>query len=171
MPDKKMNDDLDLPILLCNHKGKYLAWAASSFAILVVLLILIFVGDRRWQILYVTFAVGVACMCFTWAIFDRRPRIKIDATGLNDIASGRGLVEWDEIAGARLLVINDATFLMLRVRSPGKYRSRIKLLHRILYESQDNDTEIGVNVSRVSLSPEAIETIVTHQLYADTGAG
>ena len=103
-------------------------------------------SDRSFRLFYnqpaLAYGLGAASiLCFGFLgvvavrkLFDKKPGLVLDSSGLFDNASGAsaGLIPWPEIAGSEVIEIQGQKMLIIHVSDPQKYLGRGGPLKRAL---------------------------------------
>lgn len=110
---------------------------------------------------------GFGIFVAIWLLFDNRPRIVIDDSGIYDRTLGMGTIEWHDIANAELLKIRRECFIALQLFDEEKYLSRLKMWQRDMAQANQffGFNRININLSSVACDPlkvlEAIKSRIS----------
>lgn len=82
-------------------------------------------------------------------LFDSRPRLIIDRTGVYDRTIGVGKIPWSEITNAYLKSIDGNDFICLQLRNPNIYQQQLSPTKKFLTKANEalGFTPISLNLS------------------------
>lgn len=102
---------------------------------------------------------------------DGRPRIVIDDRGIHDRTLGVGVVEWDDITGVSVGIIQGNAFICLGLADPGKYLGRLSPVARRLAELNRGlgFSEISLNLAGTDADPDRIEELIAKEVAVRRG--
>lgn len=133
---------------------------------------------------WVVYGVGLASITFFGAcgvyallkLFDKRPGLILNSSGLVDNASGvaAGFIPWSEVLGAGVYEVQGQKMLIIGLRDPQKYIDRGNAVRRLLNRSSHRMTGSPVAVSSVALKIDFKELVSLferyHRRYGDAPA-
>jgi hypothetical protein len=147
----------------------------------IILLILgscVFVAVGIWMLsLDDVFAhgLGVAsivffglCGIFGFAkLFDRRPGLIFNATGIVDNASGvsAGPIPWSEIISAKIVVVRNQKFLLIAVKEPQKYLGRGSWLKQLAVNANYKMCGSPITISAIAMKTDFQELLSLFNQY------
>jgi hypothetical protein len=151
-------------VRLENSKRKYflLLLVATAFVVLGVFIIWhAKPGDAWIGWLNIGF-FGLGILLFAWQLFDRRPRITIDANGVFDRTLGVGIIPWNEITGAYLASIHDNAFICLELSDPEFWLSKLSRAKRLVVRANKalGFAELNLNLSGVNADADEVLQLV-----------
>jgi hypothetical protein len=124
----------------------------------------------------IAYGLGLmAVVCFggcglygLFKLFDRRPGLVLNSSGIVDNASGvaAGFIPWSEVTGASLYEIQGQKMLRIGVRDPRKYVERGGALKRALNRANSKMGGSPVAISSASLKidfPELLSLFARYQ--------
>jgi hypothetical protein len=106
---------------------------------------------------------GAGIPLFALQILDRRPRLKIDDTGIVDRTLGVGKIAWEDIDDAFVKSIQNVDFICLKLRNPEKYIGKLTPVKRAMAKANEKlgFTPISLNLSGVAVNThEILELII-----------
>jgi hypothetical protein len=124
-----------------------------------------------WIGLFITVVFAFAVPVFIYRIFDKRPRITIDAAGITDRPNRVGLIEWDDIIIEQTTVvnINNNLSIGLKLRDSKKYLSRMPKAFRALgaVDKAVLTADLHLNLGGTDSSPDKFTEMMGkyYQIY------
>ncbi len=99
-------------------------------------------------------------------LFDNRPRLVIDDSGVWDRTLEVGVIEWPDIRGAFIKTMSGHAFVCLELRDPVKYTSRLSpIVRRTVSLNQSlGFTDLSLNVAGTDLSADRVLEIILQEL-------
>jgi hypothetical protein len=145
-----------------SSRGKYIALLIGSIGFVAggafILLI-----DGPMLIGWMSIIIfGASIPLFTWQIFDRRPRLKIDDTGILDRTLGVGKIAWDDINDAFVKSIHSNDFVCLKLTDPEKYVGKLNSIKKAMTKANEKlgFTPISLNLSGVAVNTHEILELI-----------
>lgn len=149
----------------------------SKTALLLLLVIaLVFIGigisllmtegatPANWAVVLLFSAAGLV---FLRQLFDKRPRIILDAEGIEDSKlKGIGKILWQDIANAYIKRMRGITFICLELKTPEKYGVSKGALHKARQKADDliGVTPLIITTSQVDRSEKEILALIKERL-------
>lgn len=103
-------------IVVRNARGRYVLYLLGSLGFVALGAFLIAEGDAFWAGLLNVVFFGLCAVVFLRQLFDRRPRLVLDAHGVTDRMSNLGRIDWADILDADLVVYKGQHFMRLTLR-------------------------------------------------------
>lgn len=159
-----------MPLLVVkNSIGKYLLYGLIALIFVAGGIFILSVGkDLKATIIGWSCIIffGFALLIFLRQIFDTRPRIIIDQTGIFDRTLDIGIIEWQDIENAYLNSILGNDFISLVLRDTEKYLQRISKPKAKLakYNRTLGFETINLNLSGVNIKSSEVFALVIKQL-------
>ncbi len=154
-----------------NSPWKYVGLAAICAAFVVIGgLMLLFPRTGEWRETIIGWSgvilFGFGLFIFLRQIFDSRPRIIVDESGIFDRTLSVGVIEWQDIEYAYLNSVVGNPFISLHLTNPEKYLERAmnsqkKLARLNKYLGAET---ININVSGINKSPDDILAVVLEHI-------
>ena len=154
-----------------NSRWKYIGLAAMCVPFVVIgCLMLMFPKSGSLKETLAGWAgvilFGLGSIVFLWQIFDSRPRIVVDESGIFDRTLSVGTIEWQDIKHAYLNSVVGNPFISLVLTNPEKYLERAmnsqkKLARLNKYLGAET---ININLSGIDKSPDEILAVVLNRL-------
>jgi len=154
-----------------NSPWKYIGLATICAVFVIIgILMLLFPRTGEWRETIIGWSgvilFGFGLFIFLRQIFDSRPRIVVDESGVFDRTLSVGVIEWQDIEHARLNSVVGNPFISLRLNNPEKYLERAmnsqkKLARLNKYLGAET---ININVSGVNKSPDDILAVVLKRM-------
>jgi hypothetical protein len=114
--------------------------------------------------------IGGACVLFFGGgalvalrqLFDSRPRLVIDDSGILDSTLGVGTIPWSEILDARVQSIQGNDFICLSVRNPEMWIHSYSPVQRALVSANKalGFTELNINLAGVAADTARIHELI-----------
>lgn len=123
------------PIEIKSSRSKYIALLIVAIGFVVCGSFILLIGGPvliGWMSI-IFFSAGIPL--FTWQIFNRRPRLKIDDTGIEDQTLGVGKIAWEDIRGAFVKTIQGNDFICLKLIDPEKYIGKLNTVKKAMTRS------------------------------------
>lgn len=100
-------------------------------------------------------------------MFDRKPGLVLNSSGLVDNASGvaAGFIPWSEVTGVRIHEIHNQKMLVIGVSEPRKYIDRGGALKRTLHKASYKMGSGPVAISSISLKVDFPELVSLFNRY------
>ena len=141
---------------------KYVALLIGSFGFVAGGVFILLSGGPQWVgcISIVFFGSGIPL--FIWQILDRRPRLKIDDTGIVDRTLGIGKILWEDIDGAYKKAIQGNDFICLKLRNQDQYLGKLTAVKKAMVKANEKlgFTPISLNLSGLSANTDQILELV-----------
>ncbi len=161
-------------IKLSNKKIILLFFASLSFTIFSIFFILfpekfvsfIFFSERFIKnIGYIgSLFFGLACILLFTKLFDKKPGLIINKDGIIDNSnfSSVGLISWSDILNIESKKVVSSDFLLLKVKNPEEYISRVSYLKRILLRKnfETYNTPITITSAGLECNFKELEKII-----------
>lgn len=143
-----------------NSRGKYALFLLISVGFVALCIAMTRIAEGGGRVIgwvgAIFFGAGVPVLLR--ALFDRRPRLVIDAQGVFDRTLGVGVIAWDDIVEAELRTTHRNAFIALELTDPKKYlhRSRRVVSKLAGVNKAMGFAEINLNLGGVDGDPMAI---------------
>ncbi|HEX7956337.1 MAG TPA: STM3941 family protein [Pyrinomonadaceae bacterium] len=115
-------------------------------------------------------------LCGLYAVkrlFDRKPGLVLDASGILDNASGAsaGFIPWADVVGSHVLQIQSQKMLVVEVREPGKYLDRGNALRRALNKANAKVGGGPITIPATTLAIDFTELLSLFDRYLQKYGG
>ena len=153
------------PMVFYNSRWKYAGLLAVSGLFCVVGVFILLHASSSvdiWTGWGVLLFFVVCAPVFVWQLFDARPRLTIDDSGIEDRTLGLGLIPWDEIADAYRATVDGQEFISLVMRNPEQWAERRSTLQRALVRASRKlgFTEVNLNLGGVNANSSEILDLI-----------
>lgn len=120
-------------------------------------------GGPQWVGWMSIIFFGSGIPLFIWQILDRRPRLKIDDSGIVDRTLGIGKIFlWEDIDGAYKKAIQGNDFICLKLRNQDRYLGQLSPVKKALVKANEKlgFTPIALNFSGIAANADQILELI-----------
>jgi len=105
---------------------------------------------------------GLGIPLFVRQLFDARPRVVLDETGIFDRTLGVGKIPWSEVYSAYLKVVHGNAFVCLVLNNPSKWLLSLSSTQRALVSANEKlgFQPLNVNLSGTAVDPKLVLEVV-----------
>ena len=152
-------------VLIGNSRLKYLLFLFVSLGFVgggVFMMLGEDTSGVRWIGLANILFFGAGAALFVRQLFDSRPRLKIDAQGINDRTLGVGIIPWPEITNAYVKSIRGNDFICLVVRNPDRWIGSLSPARRVMLKANKalGFTELNINLGGTNARTQEIHELI-----------
>ena len=153
------------PIVFRASRSKLVLLLVASLAFVAGGTLILLAGRGLLVGLMAIVFFGGCSLVFIGQLFDARPRLVIDDTGVLDRTLKVGVIAWDDILDAQPTLIGGQPFIALRLRNASKYTDRLGAVHRRLVELNQavGYAALNVNLSAVVADPNALAALIARE--------
>jgi len=151
-----------------SSRGKYFALLFGAIGFVAGGAFILLIGGPKligWASI-IFFGAGIPLSI--WQILDRRPRLKIDDTGIVDRTLGVGKIAWEDIEGAFVKSIQGNDFICLNLRNNKKYTDKLSSVKKAMISANEKlgFTPISLNLSGVDTNANEILELIMKTIEA-----
>jgi hypothetical protein len=149
-----------------------------------LVLAIVFVGNGAfiWRVTHTTIEhlvaaacvllFGIAAVVLARRIFETRPRITLDDTGLCDRTLGVGTIPWSEITDAQIVTVGNVQMISLTVRDPQRWTQQYNPTQQVLAKLNRSLGFAELNLATADLNVKASDllALIRQRMQIDTGS-
>lgn len=125
--------------------------------------------DNALLVGFGTFGFGTLMLAGTimsgFRVFDRRPRVKIDADGVRDYRTRYGNIPWSEISDLRLSSVKGNDVVTLTLRSPEQWIARANAISRFITSLMGSKRfRITIWLANMDVNGEELRAFMTYMI-------
>lgn len=142
---------------------KYIVSLIAAIGFVVAGVIILLIDGPKWIGWSNIIFFGAGIPLFIWQILDKRPRLKIDDSGIIDRTIGVGKIAWEDIEGAFIKSVGSNDFICLNLKDNEKYINRLTAVRKAMTKANEKlgFTPVLLNLSGAGVnSHELLELII-----------
>jgi hypothetical protein len=155
------------PLMIHNARWKHVLGLLASLGFVATAVLLVWKAPpsasiEPWETWAGILFFGACAVVFFWRLFDSKPRLIIDDSGIVDNTLGVGLIPWSEILDATVRSLYGNDFICLTLRDPELWLHKLSPTQKALLQVNRalGFTELNINLAGVSANTAQIHELI-----------